>query len=100
MKRPIPKAREAEDSGMYGIGIDDISTDQPVTFKAYLHLRKNQKYFLYLRNGRQLQPEQKKRLKYRSIDNIYMKSVDVENLRMYLAASFLNETIRDKTKLN
>lgn len=91
---PLPKARELEETGMYSIGLDHIATDQPVPFKAYLHMRKNKKHFLYLRDGRQLQPEQKKRLKTNQVNDLSLKSIDVENLRMFLAASYLRATIK------
>jgi hypothetical protein len=91
---PLPRAQISQEQDMYSIKIDDISTTQPINFKAYLHLKKNKKYFLYLRNGRRLQPEQKQRLKGRNVDNIFMKGVDVENLRMYLAAAFLRNSIK------
>jgi hypothetical protein len=91
----IHKVESANEHGMMSIGLDNISTDQPVTFKAYLHLRKNKKYFLYLRNGRHLQPKQKERLKIRSVQEVFMKSVDAENLRSYLATTYLTELIKD-----
>ncbi len=91
--QPLPKARGAE-KGMHTIGIDHIATGHPVTFKAYLHMKRNQKFFLYLRNGRELQPEQKKRLKNGDVKELYMKSVDVENLRLFLASAFLLGSIK------
>lgn len=94
LAKPLPKARPHEDKSMFSIGLDDISTKQPVNFKAYLHLAANNKFFLYLRNGRQLQPEQKARLKGHAVKDLFMKSVDVENLRMYLAACYLSDTIK------
>lgn len=91
---PLPKVRELEETGMYAIDLDHIATDAPVNFKAYLHMRKNKKHFLYLRDGRQLQPEQKKRLKTNQVTDLSLKSVDVEKVRMFLAASYLRETIK------
>ncbi len=96
-KKPLPKAQPVDGNSMYSIGVDQISTERPVTFKAYLHFKKNKKYFLYLRNGRQLQPEQQKRLKESKVKDFYMKSVDIENLRSFLAASYLSETIKKKS---
>lgn len=93
-KEPLPKARQLEDQAMYSIKLDHISTEQPVNFKAYLHLKKNRKYFLYLRNGRQLAPEQKARLKNKHVADLSVKSVDIENLRMFLAACFLRDTLK------
>jgi hypothetical protein len=95
ISKPMPKAQAShENKDMMSIKIDDISTDQPVNFKAYLHLKQNKKFFLYLRNGRRLQPEQKERLKDNKVQDIFMKRVDAENLKMFLAASYLRDLIK------
>lgn len=94
----LPKAKQVEGQQMFSINVDEISTDRPVTFKAYLHLQKNNKYFLYLRNGRQLQPEQQKRLNDHKVKDFYMKSVDIENLRSFLATSHLAETVKKSNR--
>ena len=93
-QKPIPKPKQIEDKNMYSIDLDNISTDQPVNFKVYLHMKKNKKYFLYLRNGRQLQPEQKERLEGHKVKDLYMKTIDVENLRMFLASCHLRKKIK------
>lgn len=92
--KPIPKPRPGSDKNMFSIGLENISTEHPVTFKMYLHLKKNKKYFLYLRNGRQLQPEQKNRLEGNQVTDLYMKTIDVENLRAFLASCYLRETLK------
>ncbi|MGE0528159.1 MAG: hypothetical protein AB7G93_02110 [Bdellovibrionales bacterium] len=95
---PLPRALPQANKEMYSIGISKISTEQPVNFKAYLHLRQNDKYFLYLRNGRQLQPEQKERLQSKNFKDFSLKSVDVENLRMYFALIHIHDSIRGRSK--
>ena len=80
---------------MCKVNVIDISIDEPVTFKAYLHLKENDKFYLYLRNGRKIQPEQKQRLEANEISEVFMKTVDVENFRMFLASAYLKETIRN-----
>ncbi len=94
----LPKAKVVNENGMYTFAIEDISTAQPVNFKAYLHLEKNEKYYLYLRNGRHLQPEQKLRLQQRQITEIFMKSIDIENLRLFLANAFLLDSIKNSSE--
>jgi hypothetical protein len=95
--KPLPRARDGGDPNMLTIEVDHISTSHPVTFKVYLHMKRNKKFYLYLRNGRQLQPGQKKRLKAGKHRNIFMKRVDIENLRAFLAAVFLHDTIHKST---
>jgi hypothetical protein len=97
---PMPKAQPVDGNQMYSIGVKHVSTERPVTFKAYLHLKKNNKYFLYLRNGRQLLPEQQQRLEESHIKDFYMKSIDVENFRSFLAASHLTETVKKSSRGN
>jgi hypothetical protein len=92
----LPKIEESSSDGMVSLGVGHVSTEVPVTFKAYLHLNKNDKFYLYIRNGRKLQAEQKERLKEHNVSNFHMKSVDKENIRMFLAASFLSDSIRIK----
>lgn len=89
---PLPKAQAAE-GGMYSIKVSDLSTDVPVNFKTYLYLKNNKKHFMYLRNGRKLQPEQKKRLLENQVSQLLLKSVDLENVRQYLAAGYLSGLI-------
>jgi CheY-like chemotaxis protein len=97
---PMPKAKPVDGNQMYSIGVKHVSTERPVTFKAYLHLKKNNKYFLYLRNGRQLLPEQQQRLEESNVKDFYMKSIDVENFRSFLAASHLTETVKKSARGN
>lgn len=93
-EKALPQLRELDELGMVSVDIDEISTEQPVTFKAYLHFRANEKYFLYLRNGRRLQKNQKDRLQNHNVVDFFMKRVDKENVRTFLAAAFLTELIR------
>lgn len=81
---------------MVSLELTEVSTELPVNFKAYLHMAKNEKYFLYLRNGRKLQAEQKQRLAENKIANFHMKNVDRENVRMFLAAVFLSDSIKSR----
>lgn len=86
--------KPSEHPGMIEIAVEQIATNQPVNFKAYLRLKENDKFYLYLRNGRQLMPEQKQRLIERNIRQFSLKTVDYDNLRIFLASSFLLSTIK------
>jgi CheY-like chemotaxis protein len=91
LAKPVPPASE---HGMYSVGVEKISTEFPVNFKAFIHFVNNNRFFLYLRNGRVLQPEQKARLQEHKINNFYMQSKDLENMRQYMATSFLAGLIK------
>lgn len=92
---PLRKTTHFPDRQMLAVGVDSISPEQPVNFMAYLHLKKNQKYYLYLRKGRHLQEKQKERLIDRNIKDLLAKPEDFENLRQYFATVFLNSTIQN-----
>jgi hypothetical protein len=96
--KPLPKIKDPSARGMVSLEVASVPVDQPVNFKAYLHMRKNKKFYLYLRNGRKLAPEQKQRLQEANVVDFHMKIVDKENIRMFLAASFLTDTIRVLTR--
>lgn len=91
----IPKPSLPNSEGMLTVPLADLPVDEPVPFKAYIHMRQNQKYYLYLRNGRRLQPEQKERLEGRKVSEIFMKTVDGENLKTFFAVAFLKQTMRN-----
>ena len=93
-EKSLPKISESPGNGMVSLDVTEVSTELPVNFKAYLHMAKNEKYYLYLRNGRKLQAEQKQRLKENKVGNFHMKNVDKENVRMFLAAVFLSDSIK------
>jgi len=94
MNEPLPKPTPpAADHGMYSLKVSKISTDFPVTFKAFIHFVNNNRFFLYLRNGRKLQPEQKARLEKRNMQEFYMKQADLENVRQYMATTYLGGSV-------
>ena len=81
---------------MYNIKLDEISTEVPVNFKAYLPMPKSGKNYLYLRNGRTLQPEQKDRLSGKKINSLCIKGVDIENFKSFMAADYFRNLIKKK----
>jgi hypothetical protein len=91
----VPK-KSKKSPGMYAVDLKDISTEVPVNFKAYLPMEDGKKPFLYLRNGRTLQPEQKERLSSNNVTELCMKSVDVENFKAFAASVHLASTMKKK----
>lgn len=87
-------AEPKESDGMTGIPVGAISPEAPVTFKAYLHFERNNRYYLYLRNGRKLRKLQKERLLGKNIKEFYIKTADLKNYRTYAAAQFINQMLR------
>lgn len=95
-KKPQPAPG---DEGMFSVPLNEISTEQPVNFKAFIRLKDSGRYVLYLRNGRTLQPEQKERLQQNQVDSVYMKGVDLENHSQYVASNFLTDLILELKKV-
>jgi hypothetical protein len=91
---PVPQARESEKQDMAKIEVDHIDTEYPVPFKAYLHFKRSDRLYLYLRNGRRLYEEQKERLRSRQVNDFYIKAIDIANFKTYSAASFITRTAR------
>ena len=86
--------RESEKADMAMISVKEINTDQPIPFKAYLHFKQSDRFYLYLRNGRRLYKKQKDRLLEHKVANFYIKSVDIKNYRTYSAANFISNSLR------
>ncbi len=87
--QPIKKVNKT----MSTIRVDGVSTENPITFKVYLHLNKNKKYFLYLNTGRTLSGKQKMKLHDRGISSFFIKNTEVDNFKKYLAISFVKQLI-------
>jgi hypothetical protein len=86
----IPDTDGKSGQPMIDIWVEDIECCYPLNFKAYLYLQKNQKYYLYLRNGRSLQPEQKLRLSENGVEKMHIKKIDQKNYRIFLASAYFN----------
>jgi len=90
---PLPRFVNVDGEEMLSIPLDEFSTEHTVNFNAYIHLKENNKFYLYLRGGRQLQPEQKLRLSERNVVEFFVKLVEQDRLRHFLAISHLAKMI-------
>lgn len=87
--------KESTRSDMVTVDIADISTEVPVNFKAYIYLEKNKKYFLYLRDGRVLQPKQKAKLMQQGkTPALCVRNKDLQNFKKFQTSNFLFEMIK------
>jgi hypothetical protein len=84
--------------GMLAIPVQEISTEFPVTFKAYLPMEEGKKPYLYLRNGRTLAPKQKEKLLANGVTELFMKSIDLENYKVFAASLHLQGTMKKDKK--
>ena len=97
--KPLPKLEASSEKQMIKVSLDDISSDHPVNFKAFIHMEKNDKYFLYLKSGRHLLPEQKERLANSEVGNLFIKEIDRVNLEKFIAYSLLKESMLEALKI-
>lgn len=97
--KPFPKIKKIKNEKMLQVSVDEISSIIPVTFKAYLRLEKNNRYFLYIKNGRNFLPEQKERLKKNNIKAICVKQIDEVNIKRFLALANLKEKMEEAIKI-
>ena len=96
--RPLPQLRNGPDRSMASFPLDTLSPEQAIDFKAYLHLKKNDKYFLYLKEGRHIQSRQLQTLAQRKIKNLAIHNDDSDKLRQYVAKADLKAQSQDFQK--
>lgn len=84
---------------MATVALKDIEAEVPVTFKTYLHFKKADRYFLYVRNGRSLGAKQKENLNRSKVENLFIKAIDIRNYKSYKAKNDVVKNIsRRKNK--
>jgi hypothetical protein len=92
-KRP-PTHRDIAHKNMAAINVEHVEPEEPITFKAYLHFKSSDRYYLYLRNGRKLAKKQKERLLKRKVSELFIKTIDAENFQSYVACTVIRNSIK------
>lgn len=69
---------------MLKVGVDTLSPEKSVSFRAYLKLELNKKFVTYLSEGGKISMAQKKRLLSRSVDSLYIRPEDLAKFQRYL----------------
>lgn len=80
---PDSSARPPIENQMVKIDIVNIFPEKSVCFKAYLKMELNNKYIVYLAEGRKISEKQKKRLIENSVKFLHIRDEDFENFRKY-----------------
>ena len=80
---PDSSAKPLIENQMIKIDIVNIFPERTVCFKAYLKMELNNKYILYLAEGRKISETQKKRLIGNSVNFLHIRDEDFENFRKY-----------------
>lgn len=83
-KNPVA-AVEHYAENMLSVSVGDIPVDEPVTFSVFLHLKRNDKYIRYLKEGASLTRPQASRLT-KHHPNVLLDSKEVDAYRRHFAA--------------
>jgi hypothetical protein len=90
------------DPSMVTIQVEDIDIDIPVDFKTYIYLEKNNKFYKYLNDGRNLLPRQKHKLSAnKKTKEMHIARQDFQRFQQYLARNLINQLLKqafDKLK--
>lgn len=78
---------------MASVKIEELSTRAPVNFKTFLYLPKNDKYFLYLKEGRTLSEKQKANLVESKVADVFIPKEDIQKFKIYSASNLINDLI-------
>lgn len=87
-----------EKSKMAQISLEEISLEDPVNFDAYIHLKKNDKYVMYLKKGRTLSLSQKDKLNQSQVSALHVEAHALNAFHSYRAACYLMKKIRNFKK--
>lgn len=80
---PDNAAKPPSENQLIKVDIVKISPERAVSFKAYLKMELNNKYILYLAEGRRISEMQKKRLIDNSVDSLHIRDEDFKNFIKY-----------------
>lgn len=95
-KNPIPTVKETIGHFKSQIDIDDLPVDESLTFNSYLHLKKNQKYFMFLRGSNFLQEKQKEKLQKNNV-SLFIDRSDIEKYKDFYIQNFIKQLVVDYT---
>ncbi len=89
--RTDPELKAKDD--MISLDIQLIDPEHDLPFKAYLHLKKNGKYFKYVNRGRKMQDKQKQKLEAKDVELTISKE-DLPQLKIYCLSLEIKRRIK------
>lgn len=94
---PDSSAKPPIENQMVKIDIVNILPEKSVCFKAYLKMELNNKYIVYLAEGRKISEKQKKRLIENSVKFLHIRDEDFEKFRKYQNEVEISSLLKDFT---
>ena len=82
-----------DEKEMVSIDLSMIDPDHDLPFKAYLHLKKNGKYYKYVNRGRRMQGKQKEKLEAQNIE-LKIAKADLPQLKIYCLSLEIKKRIK------
>jgi hypothetical protein len=96
----IPHLVDSEaNPDMAKIEIEKLSTNIPVPFNSYIHLKKNDKFFLYLKTGNKILPRQKEMFQKQNNTRLHINKEDFAKFQKYVAEELV-QTLIDQLRMN
>ena len=80
---------------MVSCQLKDLAVGEPVECDMFLHLRKNDKYVRYLKQGVPLTQEQKDRLLKKEVKDLHFNKSDLLKYKEYVGKSFLRNKLSE-----
>ncbi|NQY99142.1 MAG: hypothetical protein HRT45_00565 [Bdellovibrionales bacterium] len=96
----VPEMKVSKaDPNMVTIQVNDIDIDMPVDFKTYIYLEKNQKFYKYLNDGRNILPRQKDKLAAnKKTRELHIARDDFKRYQQYLARNLIKSLLQQAFK--
>ncbi len=92
--RPLSEmAPETDSEPMIRINIAEIEPDEPMRFDVFLHLPANNRYILYVAEGKKMELPQKTRLLEHGITHLHTKRDSIQALKRFRAERFIQQQI-------
>ncbi|MCB0419869.1 MAG: hypothetical protein KDD61_02685 [Bdellovibrionales bacterium] len=92
LAQPLPEIKESFSQDKIRVTVKDFHPDVALTFKAYLHLKKNEKYYCYLNEGRKISRQQREKL-LKFDHPVHIEKDDIVNYKTYYIKILLDELI-------
>lgn len=93
-RQPLPVLKESFSRDKVRVSVKDFDPDRPLPVRAFLHLKKNKKYYLYINENRAISYQQKQRLE-KAEHPIHIEIGDVYKYKKYYVQIILDHLIEE-----
>ncbi|MCB0415915.1 MAG: hypothetical protein KDD50_16375, partial [Bdellovibrionales bacterium] len=89
----IYEEKNITEKGMTPVKVQNVAVEKPVDFNTFLHFKKNDKFYLYIKKSRHLMKKQKEKLVDKKVEYLHVNSKDLNLLKKFIAEGFFEEKI-------